>query len=223
MNDELALPGTDLARHTLAFARSLLPPALCHHSVRTYLYGRLLGERRGLRPDHDYDDELLFLGCVLHDCGLSAEGNGDQRFELDGADLAVRFLAGEGVAADRTEVVWDAIVLHMDREVAERKRPEIALVALGAGFDLGGGPDRLPPGFADRVHRTLPRLHTAAVLHDAIVGQALEKPRKAPPFTMQGELLRQATDGSRPSWEQLARSAGWNDYEGYRPAPPTAN
>ncbi|MER5351033.1 HD domain-containing protein [Kitasatospora sp. NPDC002551] len=214
MNHDLGLPATQLARRTLAHARSLLPAALFHHSVRTYLYGRLLGEQRGLRPDHDYDDELLFLGCLLHDSGLSAEGNGDQRFELDGADLAVRFLREEGVASDRREVVWDAIALHMDREIAERKRPEIALVALGAGFDLGGGPNRLPPGYADRVHRAHPRLRAAAVLHDSIVNQALENPRKAPPFTMQGELVRQATGGSRPTWEQLARSAGWDDYEG---------
>ncbi|WP_380282066.1 HD domain-containing protein [Kitasatospora purpeofusca] len=217
MNDELRLPATELARRTLVHAQSLLPAALFHHSVRTYLYGRLLGEQRGLRPDHDYDDELLFLGCVLHDCGLSAEGNGDQRFELDGADLAVRFLEEEGVASDRAEVVWDAIALHMDREIAARKRPEIALVALGAGFDLGGGPEKLPPGYADRVHRDHPRLHTAAVLHDSIVNQALANPRKAPLFTMQGELLRQVGGESWPTWEQLARSAGWNDYEGYRP------
>ncbi|MFF2350550.1 HD domain-containing protein [Kitasatospora sp. NPDC058115] len=222
MTDDLALPTTGLARRTLTYARGLLPAALFHHSVRTYLYGRLLGERRGLRADHDYDDELLFLACILHDCGLSAEGNGDQRFELDGADLAVRFLTGEGVAADRAEVVWDAIALHMDRELAERKRPEIALVAVGAGFDLGGAPEKLPPGYADRVHRTFPRLHAAAVLHDAVVGQARENPRKAPPFTMQGELVRQASGGTWPSWEQLARSAGWNDYEGYRSDPPTA-
>ncbi|MFF2040971.1 HD domain-containing protein [Kitasatospora sp. NPDC058170] len=223
MNDdysELALPSTALAHDALRHARVLLPAAIFHHSLRTYLYGRLLGERRGLLPDRDYDDELLFLGCVLHDCGLSAEGNGDQRFELDGADLAVRFLAGRGVPPDRTDVVWDAIALHTDREIARRKRPEIALVALGAGFDLGGGPGALPDGYAERVHRVLPRGHAAAVLHDSIVGQALGRPHKAPPFTLPGELVRQVTGGTWPTWGELARSSGWDDYDGYRPDPP---
>ncbi|MEE1786040.1 HD domain-containing protein [Streptomyces sp. SP17BM10] len=210
---ELALPATDLAQAALRRARTLLPVAIFNHSLRTYLYGRLLGEHCGLRPDRDYDDELLFLGCVLHDSGLSDEGDGDQRFELDGADLAVRFLADQGVPPDRTDVVWDAVALHTDREIAQRKRPEIALVALGAGFDLGGGPAALPDGYADHVHRTLPRLRAAAVLHDSIVGQALKKPHKAPPFTMAGELVRQATGGTWPAWEQLARSSGWNDYD----------
>ncbi|MGV9268203.1 HD domain-containing protein [Kitasatospora sp. NPDC003701] len=223
MNDgygELALPSTALASDTIRYAQALLPAALFHHSLRTYLYGRLLGERRGLRPDRDYDDELLFLGCALHDSGLSAEGNGDQRFELDGADLAVRFLTDRGVPPDRTDVVWDAIALHTDREIALRKRPEIALVALGAGFDLGGGPTELPDGYADRVHRLLPRLSTAAVLHDSIVGQALAKPHKAPPFTLPGELLRQATGRTWPTWGQLARSSGWHDYEDDPPNSP---
>ncbi|MFE2414788.1 HD domain-containing protein [Kitasatospora sp. NPDC059408] len=215
---ELGLPPTDLAHAALRRAKTLLPAAIFNHSLRTYLYGRLLGERRGLRPDRDYDDELLFLGCVLHDCGLSDEGDGDQRFELDGADLAVRFLAEQGVPPDRTDVVWDAVALHLDREVALRKRPEIALVALGAGFDLGGGPAALPDGYADRVHRALPRLRAAAVLHDRIVGQALEKPHKAPPFTLAGELVRQATGRTWPAWEQLARSSGWNDYDETAPA-----
>jgi len=156
---------------------------------------------------------------VLHDCGLSAEGDGDQRCELDGADLAVRFLTEQGVPPGRAEVVWDAIALHMDREIAQRKRPEIALVAVGAGFDLGGDPSALPGSYADHVHRALPRLHAAAVLHDSIVGQALTKPHKAPPFTMSGELVRRATGRTWPSWPQPARSSGWNDYDGYRADP----
>ncbi|MFF8770705.1 hypothetical protein [Kitasatospora sp. NPDC015120] len=47
MTDGLALPATGLARRTPSYAQGLLPAALFHHSVRTYLYGRLPGERRG--------------------------------------------------------------------------------------------------------------------------------------------------------------------------------
>jgi hypothetical protein len=113
--------------------------------------------------------------------------------------LAVRLLTEHGVSSDRAEVVWDAIALHMDREIALRKRPEIALVAVGAGFDLGGGPDALPDGYADRVHRLLPRLHAAAVLHDSIVSQALTKPHKAPPFTMRENLCGKRPAGPGPA------------------------
>jgi hypothetical protein len=62
----------------------------------------------------------------------------------------------------------------------------------------------------------LPRLHAAPVLYDAIVSQGIEKPHKAPPFSMPGELVRQKTQEIWPTWEQLMQSPGWNDYEGYR-------
>ncbi|MCP3804593.1 HD domain-containing protein [Allokutzneria sp. A3M-2-11 16] len=211
-------PQTDLALGATRFARRLEEPAVFNHSMRTYLYGRFLGERKGLRAGLDYDDELLFLGCVLHDIGLSEEGNGDQRFDIDGADLAARFLTEQGVAADRVEVVWDAIALHLCFEVAQRKRPEIALVTLGAGYDLGPNPEHpLPEGYAERVHAELPRLHGAAALHKAIVDQALAKPQKAPPFTMPGELVRQVTGQQWPTWQQLmSREPSWNDHEGWQ-------
>ncbi|MCY9786577.1 HD domain-containing protein [Nocardiopsis sp. EMB25] len=220
--DGLDLPDTDLALSATRFARDAEHPAVFNHSVRTYLYGRHLGEHQGLRPGHDYDDELLYLGCVLHDAGLSDEGDRDQTFDVDGADLAAEFLSDRGLADDRVEVVWDAIALHLSPHIATRKRPEIALVTAGAGFDLGplgpGGP-ALPEEFVARVHAVLPRLHGAAVLHDAIVGQALAKPHKAPPFTFAGELVRQTTGGRWPTWRELMTAEPtWNDYDGYPPA-----
>lgn len=216
---ELPFPLTDLTRNAIRFARGIEDPAIFNHSMRTYLYGRFLGGQRGLRPDHDYDDELLFLGCVLHDAGLSGEGNGDQPFELDGADLAARFLTEQGLPPQRVEIVWDAIALHTCFDVAMRKRPEIALVTAGAGYDLGAGSPALPPGYADRVHAVLPRLHAGAVLYDAIVDQALDKPQKAPPFSMPGELVRQKTQVAWPTWHELmAQPDGWHDYDGYPPS-----
>lgn len=211
---DLELPTTDVAHAAIRFARTAETPAIFNHSVRTYLYGRFLGERNGLRPDADYDDELLFLGCVLHDVGLSEQGNGDQTFEVDGADLAATFLTDRGVPADRVEVVWDAIALHLSFSVATRKRPEIALVTLGAGYDLT--PDAahpLPEGYADRVHATYPRLGGTAALAEAVVTQALAKPHKAPPFSLPGELVRQTTGQPWPTWRELAqREPSWHDY-----------
>jgi HD superfamily phosphodiesterase len=47
---------------------------------------------------------LLFFSCILHDIGLSKEGNGDQRFEVDGADTAATFLREHGVEDSRVEI-----------------------------------------------------------------------------------------------------------------------
>ncbi|MEU7900221.1 HD domain-containing protein [Nonomuraea sp. NPDC049152] len=207
-----------MALNAANFLRDIVDPAIFNHSMRSYLYARFIGEQQGLRPDLEYDDELLFLGCVLHDAGLSDEGNGDQLFDLDGADLAARFLTEQGMSSERAEIVWDAIALHLCHEIALRKRPEIALVTAGAGFDLSPGePYTLPAGYADRIHAVLPRLHATAVLYDTIVGQALDKPQKAPPFSMAGELVRQKTQVPWPTWQQLVgQDPSWNDYDGYQ-------
>ncbi|GAA1342013.1 HD domain-containing protein [Saccharothrix algeriensis] len=215
IHGDLPFPDTALATAATRFARDIEGPAIFNHSIRTYLYGRFLGEQRGWRPDEDYDDELLFLGCVLHDVGLSEEGNGDQRFDVDGADLAARFLTERGVAADRVEVVWDAIALHLTFEVAQRKRPEIALVTAGAGYDLTPDAEHpLPAGYAERVHRVLPRLGGAVELRNAVVAQALANPLKAPPYSLPAELVRQETGRPWPTWEQLmGQEPSWHDYD----------
>ncbi|MEV0622687.1 HD domain-containing protein [Nonomuraea sp. NPDC050404] len=222
--DGLPFPRTDLALSAMRFARDIEDRAIFNHSMRTYLYARLLGQQEDLRPGHDHDDELLLLGCALHGAGLSDQGNGDQGFDLDGADLAAGFLTGHGLAPQKAEIVWDAIALHLYPGVAGRKRPEIALVSAGAGFDLNpSGPYARPTGYADRVHAVLPCLHATAVLRDTIVAQALDSPHKAPPFTLPGELLRRQAKATWPTWEQpMAQDPCWHDYDGYQPMPATA-
>ncbi|MFH8368396.1 HD domain-containing protein [Streptomyces sp. NPDC018031] len=213
---DLPLPRTLVASAALDFAEHLESTTVFHHSVRTYLYGHRLGERRGLRAGHDYDDQLLFLGCVLHDVGLSDKGNGQQRFEVDGADLAAGFLTAQGLPAAEVEVVWDAIALHTSDGIAGRKRPEIALVSAGARFDLTGGPEPLPAEYVERVHTALPRLRVARALRDEIVAQTLADPAKAPMFSLPRELHRQYTGHAFPTWEELTVAADWQDDGGPR-------
>jgi hypothetical protein len=217
---DLSFPRTDLAVSAMRFAERVEDPAIFNHSMRTYLFGSYLGELQGLQAGRDYDDELLFLGCVLHDAGLSTEGNGDQRFDLDGADVAAHFLTEQGLSSERVEIVWDAIALHLCGDVALRKRPEIALVTAGAGYDLSpAGAPALPADRVERIHAALPRLHAAAVLHRTIVDQAFKQPQKAPLFSLPGELVRQETGAPWPTWRELTSSSpSWNDYDGYVPS-----
>jgi hypothetical protein len=210
--DDLALPRTELVATTDAWVRSIEPPYLYNHSVRAYVFGRALGQAGGLTPGEDYDDELLFLGCVLHDVGLTEPGDRDQRFEVDGADLAVRFLLGNGVSPERAEVVWDAIALHTSLGIANRKRPEIALMQAGTAADVMGGPADLPPGLADRTLDALPRLGLQNRLRDAITAQAAVNPAKAPPYTLAGELVRTHVPAARVAhWDDMAAASGWEE------------
>ncbi|WP_433237706.1 HD domain-containing protein [Actinomadura nitritigenes] len=208
---EFSLPDTDLTRaaYDLVFAAG--PAALAHHCARTYLFARAIGEARDLRPGADYDDETLFLACLLHDLGLTEQGDGGRRFEVDGADLAAGFLAGHGYDGERTRVVWEAIALHTSRGIADRMRAEIALTHAGTSADVAGvGADRIPGGVAERAHAAFPRLEPGCGLAEIIVGQIAANPAKAPIGSLPYELARQFGIAiPQPRWTDLT-AAAWS-------------
>jgi len=205
MGDALRLPETELADAALEWARGIEPEYLLNHSVRSYLFGRAVA-----RSGTEYDDELLFLACVLHDVGLTPEGGGQQRFEVDGADAAVTFLAARGLSEQRAEIVWDAIALHTSIGIANRKRPEIALANAGIGIDVSKrGAEHLPPGFAESVFEAYPRLGCKRELIEAVIHVSHANPaRKAPSLTFPGEILRLRHPEDVPRWDQLE---AWGD------------
>jgi hypothetical protein len=89
----------------------------------------------------------------------SQNASADQSVEVTGADAAAAFLAEQGVAESQRDVVWDAIALHTSVGIASRKRPEIALVHIGAGVDVMGiALDAIPSEAIGRTLEALPRL-----------------------------------------------------------------
>jgi hypothetical protein len=204
-----SLPDTDLTRKAYDLVHATGTAALAHHSVRTYLFGRAIGEANGLRPGADYDDETLFLASVLHDLGLTEQGNGGQRFEVDGADLAAEFLTGNGLDGERVRVVWEAIALHTSRGIAHRMRPEIALTHAGTSADIAGpAAVRLPGGVAERAHAAFPRLEPDCGLTAIIIDQITANPAKAPLGSLPAEIARQhGTGPAVPAWADLVTSA----------------
>ncbi|WP_067476024.1 HD domain-containing protein [Actinomadura hibisca] len=206
---DFALPDTDLTRRSYEFVRQISSTALLNHSVRTFLFGRAAGEAAGLKPGADYDEEVLFLASVLHDAGLTERGDGDQRFEVDGADLARAFVTEQGLADDRAQLVWEAIALHTSVGIASRMRPEIALTHAGAGMDvIGLGVETLPADLTDRAHAAFPRLDGGTCLTDTIVGQAVRNPAKAPLGSFPAEIVRQERpDAPVLAWRDLIATA----------------
>jgi hypothetical protein len=197
------------SERAVAFAREHLHGALFNHSVRTFVFSRVVAAHRGLRPGSDFDEELVYLGCVLHDIGLTDRGDGEQRFEVDGADLAAELLAAEGLEPRRVEVVWQAIALHTSFGINNRMRPEIALTAAGIGMDFGRDAELVDDELAEAVHRVYPRQEMARVLVDQVVAQGQRRPEKAVPYTYAGELARERCSGVVTQTEQWAAASRW--------------
>src|SRR6267378_2790166 len=120
MNDILVLPTGALADASLAIARASVSRPIVDHSIRSFLFARLLADRDGSLNDADYDDNLLFAATVMHDLGLGERATGEARFEVEGADLAVDVLQRHGVAERDVDRVWEAIALHASLGIAHR-------------------------------------------------------------------------------------------------------
>jgi hypothetical protein len=150
------IPDSKLAREATDLLREHGGPLLLAHSLRVYLFGAIQGRHRNLKVDH----ELLYIGAVFHDLGLTAKYRSpDHRFEVDGANAARDFLRANGIDEPTAELVWDAIALHSTREIPRCKRPEIALLNGGAAADvIGVGLDEIPIGDRDAVLAAYPRV-----------------------------------------------------------------
>jgi HD-GYP domain-containing protein (c-di-GMP phosphodiesterase class II) len=63
----ITIPDSKMARDLTEMIRDREPDLLFHHSTRAYLFGALTGQRKGL----EYDPELLYVGAMFHDIGLT--------------------------------------------------------------------------------------------------------------------------------------------------------
>ncbi|MFI8992305.1 nuclear transport factor 2 family protein [Streptomyces antimycoticus] len=210
---EFSLPASDLAVAAMGLASEAAPPFVYNHSVRSYLYAREVSAAKGLKAGTDYDDELVFLSCILHDLGVTDRANGNQRFEVDGADAAASFLRAYGVDETRTQTVWNAIALHTSDGLAHRFGPVEGVAQIGIAADiLGRDRDLMPEGFADRVHAVWPRHDLGYTLAEAIAVQVRDNPAKGSPLNFPGHLLQlHFPTGAPLTWFDLVNAAGWND------------
>ncbi|WP_431968203.1 HD domain-containing protein [Actinacidiphila sp. bgisy160] len=152
---DIEVPGTRLVTEATELVRKAADPVVYHHSRRVYFWASMRGRNRGW----DFDPELLYVGALFHDLGLTdAYARTDQRFEIDGADEARRFLLEHGVPGDRARLVWEAIALHTTPEIPWHMAPEIALVTSGVEVDvLGIGYDEITPEEREAVVAVHPR------------------------------------------------------------------
>ncbi|SEF16990.1 HD domain-containing protein [Streptomyces sp. Ag109_O5-10] len=138
MNEEIAgvrIPDTALVREATEMVRDVATPVVFDHSRRVFLWGSLRGRALGL----GFDPELLYVGAMFHDLGLTKSlRRTDQRFEIDGADEARAFLQAHGITGEPGERVWTAIALHTTPEIPLHMAPEIALVTRGVELDVLG-------------------------------------------------------------------------------------
>ncbi len=85
----IRVPDSAIARAATQLVRDTEDNLLYNHSRRVFLWGALTAERHSLK----YEPELLYLGAMFHDMGLTEKySSPDLRFEVDGANAARDFM-----------------------------------------------------------------------------------------------------------------------------------
>jgi HD domain-containing protein len=124
------LVDSEIAKKATELSRTVSPPYLFNHAVRTFLFGALVGKALSLK----FDEEVLYLASILHDLGLTDRFEGKLPFEIQGAEASRQFLEERGYAKEKAAMVWDGIAMHASL-IGHFKPPEIRLVGEGAGAD----------------------------------------------------------------------------------------
>jgi hypothetical protein len=171
--EDLAAPGTPLAREATEWGEDVCPALLLDHGRRGFLFADAIARHRGWTVDR----EVLYLGCLLHDLGLAPRFDRGGAFERDGADAAAEFLSRRGLSGARLRLVREVIELHDAVHCAHRASLETRLGHFGIGVDvIGYGVEDVDPGTIRAIVGAWPRgafrTGFAAVLDD----QATRKP-----------------------------------------------
>ncbi|WP_312740122.1 HD domain-containing protein [Cedecea neteri] len=193
----IAIPDTKMAREATQLVRDTESDLLFHHSSRVYYWAALAGQRRELKVDH----ELLYIGCMFHDMGLTHEHcSCDKRFEVDGAFAAQDFMRQYGVNQADIDKVWTAIALHTTPGIPEFMAPEIALVTAGVEMDvLGIDYDKFSVEQREHVVNMHPR---PAAFKEEII-QAFYDGIKNKPATTFGNVKADVIQDKEPGFEPL--------------------
>src|SRR5271167_3427456 len=131
----VTVPDSKLAQEATELVRDTESSLLFNHSTRVYYFGSLAGNRRGLK----FDPELLYVGAMFHDMGLTpAYSSKSDRFEVDGANAARAFLRRHNLSPQEIDTVWAAIALHTTPGIPQYMHPVVALLTNGVEMDVLG-------------------------------------------------------------------------------------
>lgn len=209
------LPDSAVSTAALQLVTEVSPAFLTNHCVRSYLFGREIAAAQNLRSGVDYDDETLYLACLLHDLGLTDYGTGEQRFEVEGADAAVRFLSEYDLAQDNLTAIWQAIALHASIGLFHRFGTAQAIAGSGISFDIDGmARDVFSADFLERVNTGWPRHDVGYAIAEAIAQGPRtqpENPMKAPPFSLSAHMNELINNAPRLKFSDLVEASGWGD------------
>jgi hypothetical protein len=192
----VSVPDSPLITDVLEYAQKLYEPYLFNHAVRSWLFAAKIGQSKGI----DCDLEVVAVGTLLHDIGLSAAVSGSNRFEVNGAAATLSFVKERGVSDRRAQLIWDLVALNSTPSIALHKEAEVALGTMGIGFDYGGFFfDLIPSTDVTDILRAFPRLKMKSKFSEACCRLVAAKPE-----TSSDNFLRDFGERFVPGYKPLS-------------------
>jgi hypothetical protein len=180
----VTIPDTPLISKALKYTRLHSSDFAYNHIQRSLLLGFIIADK--IPSLVARDREVHAISALMHDIGWDPTGaliSQNDRFEVDGANAARRFLEREAPHWDkhRLQLVWDAIALHTIGSIVFHKEPEVQACAYGIWADFQG-PDRVEEGLLtwdeyETVVKELPRLDLMKGLKKEMLKICLTKPQ----------------------------------------------
>ena len=163
---------TPLIARAMDYARGHSEPYLFNHSVRSWLFAVRLAQLQGV----PHDPEVVAVGTLLHDLGLTDSFTGPKRFEIEGADAARAFAREQGLDDRRIQLIWDSVALNSTPSIGLYKEAEVALCTAGIGVEFGFQYDRIPPEEMQGILAAFPRLEMKRRFKDSVCRVVTTKP-----------------------------------------------
>jgi hypothetical protein len=163
---------TPLISRAMDYAQASSEPYLFNHAVRSWLFAVRLGQLQGI----NHDAEVVAVGTLLHDLGLTNGFTGPKRFEIEGADAAQAFARQQGLDDRRVRLIWDSVALNSTPSIGLYKEVEVALCTAGIGVEFGFQYDGIPPDEMKSILAAFPRLGMKRGFKDAVCRIVKAKP-----------------------------------------------
>jgi hypothetical protein len=163
---------TPLITRAIDYARIHSEPYLFNHAVRSWLFAVRLGQLQAV----PYDAEVVAVGTLLHDLGLTDSFTGPKRFEIEGADAARAFAREQGLDDRQVQLIWDSVALNSTPSIGIHKEAEVSLCTAGIGVEFGFQYDRIPPGEMKSILDEFPRLEMKRRFKDSVCRIVETKP-----------------------------------------------
>jgi cyanamide hydratase family protein with HD domain len=149
----LTVPHDRVSAKTWHWAQRSLPGYLLAHSVRAYCWGVVIAARESWA----FNRQVLWTASLMHDFGLTRIPRNTMCFDVEGAEIARRFLERAGMPAEAADRAAIAIILHMQPGVTLHDGVESVLLDRATAIDVRGDEFELIDDVRQAVVRAFPR------------------------------------------------------------------